>query len=191
MAIPGCEGGAVLTNKHAGNRVLRQGFLTARGMRGMNRLLISGIRAMLHSRSEGNALVETAVTLPLVLFLMTGIFSFSIALYQKMELEEAVSTGGRTMAAARGLADPCQTATSAIQAATPSLTQESLTITYSLNGTTTPLVAGTSEGTSCSGFSLTSGANAVVTAQYPCTLAIYGGNLVTCTMTSQVTEVIQ
>lgn len=174
------------TSMHIGNRKL-----TSRGIRHMNRSLLSGLRAMLGSGSEGSALVETAVTLPLVLFLMTGIFAFSIALYQKMELEEAVSTGGRTMAADRGDTDPCTTTTNAILAATPSLSHTTLTIAYTLNGTTTPAVAGTPEGKACSGFTLNSGANAVVTATYPCTLNIYGGNYLSCTMTSQVTEVIQ
>ena len=191
MTIPGSENATVLMGKHTGNRVLSQRVLTPGGIRGMNRLLLAGIRSMLHSRTEGSALVETAVTLPLVLFLMTGIFAFSIALYQKMELEEAVSTGGRTMAADRGDTDPCTTTTNSILAATPSLNHKTLTINYTLNGTTTPAVAGTAEGTACNGFSLNSGANAVVTATYPCTLNIYGGNYVTCTMTSQVTEVIQ
>jgi Flp pilus assembly protein TadG len=186
MTIPGSENAAVSTSKHSGNRIL-----TSRGMRRMNQFVISGVRAMLHSRSEGSALVETAVTLPLVLFLMTGIFAFSIALYQKMELEEAVSTGGRTMAADRGDTDPCTTTTNAILAATPSLNHKLLTISYTLDGTTSPVVAGTAETTACSGFSLTAGANAVVTATYPCTLNIYGGQYITCTMTSQVTEVIQ
>jgi len=191
MAIPGCAIGTVPTVEHTGKHVLTQPVLTSRGMRGIHRSLIAGVRAMLSSRSEGSALVETAVTLPLILFLMTGIFAFSIALYQKMELEEAVSTGGRVMAVDRGDADPCTTTTNAILAATPSLLHSSLTITYALNGTTTPLVAGTPEGTACNGVTLTPGANAVVTAKYPCTLGIYGGSIVTCTMTSQVTEVIQ
>ena len=188
MTVPGSENATVSTDKYRGNHIF-----TALGMRRMNRRLLGGVRAILNSRSEGSALVETAVTLPLVLFLMTGIFAFSIALYQKMELEEAVSTGARTIAAARGVTDPCLAATQAIQAATPSLIQKSLTITYSLNGepNASPAVAGTSEGTSCSGFSLSSGANAVVTATYPCTLNVYGGNFAPCTMTSQVTEVIQ
>jgi len=38
-----------------------------------------------------------AVTLPIVMAVMTGIFSFSIALYQKLQLAEAVSNAGHML----------------------------------------------------------------------------------------------
>ena len=60
------------------------------------------VRTFLRSREEGGALVEMAVTLPIVMVIMTGVFSFSIALYQKLQLAEAVSVGGRQLAVARG-----------------------------------------------------------------------------------------
>lgn len=42
---------------------------------------------------RGSALVELAVALPIVMLIMTGIFSFSIALNQKLVLTEAISAG--------------------------------------------------------------------------------------------------
>ena len=69
--------------------------------------------------TRGGALVETAVSMPIILVLMTGIFSFSIALHQKLALAEAVSAGGRVLAVERGDTDPCQKATDAIYAQRP------------------------------------------------------------------------
>ena len=69
------------------------------------------------SSEHGGALVEIAVAMPILMVMLTGIFSFSIALYQKLQLSEAVSNGGRYLATARGQTDPCSLTTSAIYAA--------------------------------------------------------------------------
>lgn len=48
-----------------------------------NRTLAT-IRAFLRQNEAGGSLVELAVSLPILLLIMTGIFSFSIALNQKL-----------------------------------------------------------------------------------------------------------
>lgn len=144
------------------------------------------------SSTEGGALVEMAVVLPLLMVVMTGIFSFSIALYQKLQLAEAVGNAGRLLAVDRGAVDPCQDATNAIYAAAPGLQQGNLTITYSLDG------ANYGSGvTSCPGASGTANANmvqgqtATVVATYPTSISIYGASLGSFNLATQVTEVIQ
>ena len=82
---------------------------------------IARLRGLFGTDSEGGALVEMAVTLPIVMAVMTGIFSFSIALYQKLQLAEAVSNAGHLLATDRGDTDPCTTATNAVYAAAPGL----------------------------------------------------------------------
>ena len=154
--------------------------------------VISKFLGLLKREDEGGALVEMAVTLPIVMVIMTGVFSFSIALYQKLQLAEAVSVGGRQIAVARGQTDPCTTTTNAIYAAAPGLTSASIKLTYVLNGTAT--TAGTSNGagvTACSGTTLTTGDYAQITATYPCSLSVYGMNFTTCSLGTQITEVIQ
>lgn len=158
------------------------------------RSVIARIRQFFGSDGEGGALVEMAVSLPLLLLILTGIFSFSVALYQKLQLAESVSTAGRTLAVSRGVVDPCQTASNALYAAAPGLTSSGITLKYTLNGVTT-------NGASCSGGGTTpnanmvQGQNAQVQAQYSCflnVLWIWGNSMVgPCTLYAQVTEVVQ
>lgn len=148
-------------------------------------------RSLLRS-CEGGALVEVAVTLPIVMVIMTGIFSFSIALYQKLQLAEAVSVGGRQLAVARGQTDACTMVTNAIYAAAPGLTSNSITLTYVLNGTSP--TNGTSNGagvSSCSTTDLAAGTYAQVKATYPCSLSVYGMSYTSCSLGTQITEVVQ
>jgi len=136
---------------------------------------------------RGGALVETGVSLPVVLLLMTGIFSFSIALYQKLALAEAVSAGGRVLAVERGDTDPCATTTAAIYAAAPTLSQSNMTISYVLNGV--PVGAGV---TTCPGTSnMVSGGPVQIIATYPTTIGVYGTSWGSFNLGTQITEVVQ
>ena len=152
----------------------------------------SGLRSQ--RGTEGGALVEIAVTLPLILFLMTGIFSFSVALYQKFALTEAVSAGGRAIAVGIDDSDPCQTAVAAMQAAAPLLTPSSMSITITIKqqtvATATQVTTGTCPSTGFSP-SLGTGDQATVFASYPCTLGVYGVNFGSCQLNSQITETMQ
>ena len=102
-------------------------------------------QASTHSRNhrlfargeQGSALVEMALVMPVMLMMLTGIFSFSVVLYQKLQLGEAVSNAGRVMALERGDTDPCATTASAIYAAAPALAKANLTLTFTLGGTNT------------------------------------------------------
>jgi Flp pilus assembly protein TadG len=143
--------------------------------------------------TNGGALVEVALTMPVVLLIMTGIFTFSTALYQQLALAQAVGTGGRVVAVDRGDTDPCKTVAAAVAAAAPTLTKANLRITLVLGGVST----GPSATPSCAGSNgapnpnLTTGGTAQVTVTYPCSLAVYGHNYGSCTLSSQITEVVQ
>lgn len=144
------------------------------------------------SDSEGGALVEMALTLPVIMAVMTGIFSFSIALYQKLQLAEAVSSAGHLLATDRGDNDPCTTATNALYAAAPGLSQSKLSITYTLNGHgygsgTTACAAGAGVANA----NMVANGTAQIQATYTCTLAVYGMKFTGCSVTSQLTENVQ
>jgi Flp pilus assembly protein TadG len=130
--------------------------------------------------------------MPVMMLLMTGIFSFSNALYQKLSLSEGISVGGRFLAVDRGDTDPCLNATNKILAAAPGLNNTNLTLTYTLNGTSQG--SGT---TSCPGASgvansyMVSGGKAQIQATYKCQIGVYNANFGTCTINEQITEVIQ
>lgn len=142
-----------------------------------------------HEGEEGGALVEMAVTLPLIMLIMTGIFSFSVAIYQKLQLSEAVSNGGHYMAVDRGDTDPCKTVANAIYAAAPGLSSSSMSLSFTING-------GSSTGPTCTGSAgasnMVSGGTAQILATYPCTLSVYGMSFASnCSLQTEITEVVQ
>jgi len=151
-------------------------------------------RCRVEAGDEGGTLVETAVTLPILLLIITGIFAFGIALNNYLELTDAVGISARTLAISRGqTTDPCATVVSAFYKAAPTLKTASLTFSFVLNGTSY-------SGTSCSSSSTTTGAagnlvqggSAQVVATYPCNLMVYGSNYApSCTLKAQTTEVVQ
>ncbi len=176
------------------------------GMPKKHSSVVAWVRAFFGRDNEGGALVEMAVSLPIMLLIMTGIFSFSVALYQKLQLAEGVSNAGRLIAIDRGANDPCQDATNAIYAAAPGLSQSGITLTYNLynpnppSGGTTPIGASGALGKSCNtpggNIYMGAGGTAQIQASYSgCFLNImnfWGKNMVgACTLSSQITEVVQ
>ncbi len=152
----------------------------------------------------GGALVEMALVMPILLCLMTGIFSVSTALYQKLQLAEALSSGGRVLAAERGLTDPCADTVAAIHSAAPGLATQNigLTITidsipYGSNTSTVscPGVVGSGGATTGAGGAnnpnMPAGAIATIQATYPCSLSIYNIRGLSCAISSQIAEAIQ
>lgn len=142
--------------------------------------------------AEGNALVEIAVTMPIVFMLLTGVFSLTLALSQKVELTEAVSDGGRALAVERGETDPCRVATQTIKRNLLGLDTSQLSLSYTLNGnaygTGVTSCPGTGGGANAD---MVQGKTATITAKYPCLITLYGSPIVNCTLGSQVSEVIQ
>jgi Flp pilus assembly protein TadG len=155
---------------------------------------------------HGGAIVEMALVVPMLLTLITGIFSLGIALYQKLQLAEAVSAGGRVMAVERGQNDPCTDTANAIYAASPGLSQSNLTLTMKIGHmsggaftSSTSYTAAQGSAPTCTGAglngptstALTAGWGAQIVATYPCAYAVYGLHLGSCSIATQVTEVIQ
>jgi Flp pilus assembly protein TadG len=154
--------------------------------------IVSRTQGLLRSEDEGQAIVETAVTLPLILLIMTGIFSFSIALYQKLMLSEAVGNAGRMLAVDRGSTNPCLDAANAIYAAAPTLKQSNITLTFTLDGTNYGAGVATCPGPSGGkNTEMVQGQTAVIQATYPTAIGVYGMNVLNSTLGTQITEVIQ
>jgi Flp pilus assembly protein TadG len=163
-------------------------FLAQSDKRGRNRLLTAG-KALVQKGERGSALVEMAVTLPILFVILTGIFSFSIALYQKLELAQAVSTGSRFLATDRGDTDPCASTATKVYAAAPGLTPSSMTFNFGITGTSGTTATYTTP--TCSGAVMNTGGSAQLKITYPCTLQVYGMKFSSCSLSTAVTEVIQ
>ncbi len=153
----------------------------------------SRLRAILR-REDGQSVLEFALTLPVLLLVVTGITAFGVAFNNSIILTEATSIGARQLTVSRGQTlDPCQTFSGAVFAAAPLLKQSNMTFTISLNGTTYT-------GTTCAG-SASSGApsnmvlgtNVVVTVTYPLSLNVYGMRVVPTgsLLTAKMTELMQ
>jgi Flp pilus assembly protein TadG len=174
---------------------LKQGTDLRTAMIAASRPLYVANNARRRARNEeGQAMVEMALALPVLLLVLTGILTFGLAFNNYVLLTEATSIGARTLAISRGATtDPCATASSAVIAAAPLLTPASLSFSFVLNGASYT-------GTSCSSGSSTTGAaanlvqgsNAIVTVTYPCSLAVYGANYAPhCSLQAQMTELVQ
>lgn len=138
-------------------------------------------------RQDGGALIEIALTLPIFLSVLLGIFKFGIAFSNQLTLTQAVGVGAQYLQQIRtNTSDPCADTFAKIKGAAPFLTPSKITVTVTMNGTT-PSQAGNT----CSGSqsSLVQGASVTVGATYPCDLTIYGVNFArSCQLQAQVTE---
>jgi Flp pilus assembly protein TadG len=134
---------------------------------------------------EGSVIVEIALALPMLMLLFTGVFSFAAAYNNQLMLTQAVGAGGQYLQQLRSTTtDPCRDTLTAIENAAPTLNPSKINLTLTLNGNRV-------SGSSCAGdeLFLAEGAQATVTATYPCTLQIYGMKFASsCQLSSQVTE---
>jgi len=141
---------------------------------------------------QGQAAVEFAIVLPLMLTIILGVVLFGIAINDDVALTFATDTGAQLLSISRGqTTDPCQTASQAAYSAAPQLNQANLAFTIVLNGTT---VTTNSTQPSCSGSQqyLVQSQTAQVTATYPCNITILGVNFApNCTLTAKTTVLIQ
>lgn len=143
---------------------------------------------------RGQAMLEIALCLPMLLLLVTGIMVFGLAINNYLMLTNATNTGAQTLAVSRLFTtDPCSTVATAVKAAAPNLVYSNMTFTVTMNGAAY-------SGTSCAGGSYTTGPPgnlvqgkaAVVNVTYPCNLVVYGKNFApSCKLQSQTSVVVQ
>ena len=151
-------------------------------------------QTLLARGDDGQSLVEFAVTLPVLLLVVTGLCTFGIAVNNYMQLTDATNVGARLLAISRGqTTDPCSTVSTAVYAAAPMLTRGNITFKTTLNGTSYPGASCSSSSTSTGAAgNLTQGSTATVLVTYPCSLKVYGATLVSsCTLTAQTAEMVQ
>jgi Flp pilus assembly protein TadG len=135
-------------------------------------------------REDGQALVEFALVLPILLMIATAITSFGLTFYRYITLTDAVRSGARTLSLGRGLQDPCtpakmQTVNSAVDVG---LQQNQVTLKVNGNAC--------SNGTT--GTDWVQGNQATVIAQIPYSINIFGVITVNNgTLTASATDAIE
>jgi Flp pilus assembly protein TadG len=153
-------------------------------------------RVISRLRSEqGGSLVELALSLPILLIVLTGMVACANLFLSWFELTDGIDAGARAVALSRGnTSDPCSTAVNAVYKAAPGLLQSSLTFTITINpnGGTQESYTG-SAATSCSSATLgsTGGGTVEVSATYPVPLTAYGIGNKSVSLPAATTELIQ
>jgi len=116
---------------------------------------------------KGQALVESALVLPILLFVLFGIARFGITFNNHIMLTDAARTGARLLAVSRAhTTEPCSMTRTRIQTASM-LPVASLNITLRINNI--DYTAAT-----CPNVTLVSGSDVRVTVTYPCNLMVLG-----------------
>jgi Flp pilus assembly protein TadG len=91
------------------------------------------LRALCFRGQEGGTLVEFAVMVPILAAILTGMASFSMALYSFQQLGSATSNAAQTVGAEQGLiADPCAAVATFVTGALPNWTAGNLTYTVTI-----------------------------------------------------------
>ena len=151
-------------------------------------------------REDGQALVEFAVVLPLLLLLVTGIIQFGLLFHQYITLTDAVESGAQTLALGRGLTNACDPAVSQTlqSGSTIGLTSAQVTPSFPSSsdqcGSSLPYTYSTTPGTGntvTGGNSWTLGDQATVTATQTFTLGVFGLGLFQLPLTASASDAIQ
>jgi Flp pilus assembly protein TadG len=134
-------------------------------------------------REEGQAMVEFALVLPVLLLVLLAIMKFGLMFENYLTLTDAVRSGARQLAIDRGTTDACTPAVQRVQSAAAGLNIPTSSITYTLSGTDTCLQ---------STGGLTQGNAVTIKATYPCDLKILGFNFMSsCTLSASATERVE
>jgi Flp pilus assembly protein TadG len=135
----------------------------------------------------GTSAVEFALIAPALMLLALGTVQFGLTINNFITLTDAVRTASRQLAVSRGGATPYTDTVNQVYRSAPTLTQASLTISLTVNGTAC------STDTACaSALTSAQGQPASVSAAYPCDLSVFGYDFAPgCILSSQTTERIE
>lgn len=149
-------------------------------------------------RERGQALIEFALVLPVLMLLVLGIIKGGALYNNYLQLTDAVRIGDRQLAIERGQTSPCGDAANEAISAVGSLTPSSISISMTENpeatgdpARATYTTAGPPTGTGACPFTLVSGSAATVTATYPCDLGLLGINFTPCTLSASATQRVE
>jgi hypothetical protein len=162
-------------------RALRSAGQELPAMPTRRRALRGGLRA----GEGGQALVEAAATLPLMLLVLLGCYNMAIIFSDYVELVNGVGVAATRLSMDSTAANPCLDAVNTLVAAAPMLTPSKISITMNLDTSAsgnTATYSGTglaSSWTLCAGegTQILSTYNVLVTATYPVSMLTWAKNM--------------
>jgi Flp pilus assembly protein TadG len=158
------------------------------------------------SADDGQSLAELGLVLPLLLLVLSGIFSFGILFNQYQVLTNATNDAARAFALSAGggsgsttssapNADPCAYVVTVTEADAPNLNSSSLnyTINYTVNSTSTKTTysGSGSSGPTCASLAMNPLDTVQVTITYPVTMSIFRWANRSLTLSASSTELVQ
>jgi len=158
---------------------------------GGKRGLRQRVRA-LGGREDGQSIVELAISLPLLLLILTAILQFGLMLNKAITLNDAVRSGARTLAldggGSYGVSDPCD---NAITATVNSATNVGLTASQVSVTTASGDTCGAGSYPNRTGASLTAGNTGTVSATYPYSFTVFGLPLFNVNLNASASDAIE
>lgn len=168
-------------------------------MKALTHIRRRGLRSA--RREEGQALVELALCMPLLLILVMAIIQFGIMLSDYSTLVDAARSGARELSLGRNLSDPCDLAVSQTMTSTAgsmSIPSGDITPSFTAASSSSPDYCGT--GTTCNFVYKTScnangneeqGDEAKITIQYPYTLSVFGLGVLHLNLSTSASDAIE
>jgi Flp pilus assembly protein TadG len=166
---------------------------------------LSYIRRKLR-RDDGQALVELALAMPLLLILLTAIFQFGMVFNDYEALTDAARTGARSLALQYNSTDPCdaavaQTITSASGVVALLGTQVIPTFASSTGGTTTGSYCGSVSSVACTNYQYKTSCNsagqenpgdeATITVKDSVPISVFGFKITTIALSTQSSDAVE
>ena len=148
---------------------------------------------------RGQALVEFAMVLPVLMLIVLGIIKGGLLYNNYLQLTDAVRSGARQLAIERGQTSPCGDAANEVIGSASGLNSSNIAMTMTENPEATGdptnatyTTTGPPSGTGTCPFTLVSGSAATLTATYPCDFTILGISFVpSCSLSASATERVE
>ena len=137
-------------------------------------------RGQRRRREEGQAVIEMALILPVLLLLIAGIVKFGLVYNNHIILTDSVRVGSRQLALGRGLPDACAPAVKRLKDSAENLDTSKIVVAA-------PIFGGTS---SCN--TMFQGDASTISATYPCELTVFGIDFFpNCRLKASATEAVE
>lgn len=134
---------------------------------------MSNVSRQRRASDRGSALIEVAITTPVLVMMIVAIMRFGAAYNYQIVLTDAARAGARQLAISRGTSgDICNTAGTKIRNAASTLASSRITMRMTVNGSPSTAAAGSLPACNNAGTTMAVNADVSVSLSYPCSFQI-------------------